>query len=114
MILFEPLLYRYSRQVINWFLEKYSLDARVKIEIVPYKQIDCWGASSEGAGLDTCKEYTIWIAKDQGLRDFIATVVHEMVHIRQWENKKWSGTGEAEANRLQYKLADKVWDDGII
>ena len=54
------------------------------------------------------------IAKDQGLRDFIATVVHEMVHIRQWENKKWAGTGEAEANRLQYKLADKVWDDGII
>ncbi len=29
-------------------------------------------------------------------------------------DKKWTGTGEAEANRLQYKLADKVWDDGII
>jgi len=111
MTLFDPLLYRHSRQVVNWFLEKYSLDAKVKIEIVPYKKIDCWGSSAEGT---KHKEYTIWIAKDQGLRDFIATVVHEMVHIRQWENKKWTGTGEAEANRLQYKLADKVWDDGII
>ena len=32
-------------------------------------------------------EYTIWLAKDQPLREFIATLIHEMVHVKQYERK---------------------------
>ena len=69
------------------------------------------GATEEGKKRG---EYFIWVAKDQALREFIATLIHELVHVKQYEKKKWSGTGEAEANRLQYKLADRVWIDGVI
>jgi len=37
-----------------------------------------------------------------------------MVHVMQWETGKWSGEGEREANKLQYKLTDKLWKEGIL
>ena len=32
--------------------------------------------------------------------NFVATVVHEMVHVMQWETDTWDGDGEAEDARL--------------
>jgi hypothetical protein len=37
-----------------------------------------------------------------------------MVHVKQWEKNRWNGDGEAEAERLQYKLTDKMWKEGIL
>jgi uncharacterized protein YjaZ len=110
MRLLESALHEYARKVIEWFVKKYNLECKVKVKIVLSEKMDCWGATEEGKKRN---EYLIWVAKDQSLREFIATVVHEMVHVKQYERKKWSGTGEAEANRLQYKLADRMWVDGI-
>ena len=107
----ESSLRTYARKVIEWFLKKYKLECTVKLKLVAYESIDCWGATEEGKKRG---EYFIWVAKDQALREFIATLIHELVHVKQYEKKKWSGTGEAEANRLQYKLADRVWIDGVI
>ena len=51
------------------------------------------------------------------IRDTVATVIHEMLHVKQWihESKRdEEDDGEAEANSLQYKLADLMWSLGIL
>ena len=58
--------------------------------------------------------YNIDIATDQSLRDFIATLMHEMVHVLQWERGSWKGEGEREATQLQYELADDFWRCGNV
>ena len=37
------------------------------------------------------------------------TISHEMVHVEQWVKNEWSGDGEKEAEKRQYKLADKYY-----
>ena len=107
--------YRYhhniANKVVDWCCEYFCLDAIVKINVGDYSDFDCWGTCSEGK-----KEnyYNIEIAKDQSLRSFVATVVHEIVHVKQWESGKWSGDGEKEAERLQYKLTDELWKENIL
>ena len=58
--------------------------------------------------------YDIEINFNQSLRDFVATIVHEMVHVKQYATGKWKGTGEREASNLQYKLTDKLWKENIL
>ena len=42
------------------------------------------------------------------------TLIHEMVHVWQWETNDWDDDGEAEAEHWQYKLTDKLWKEGIL
>ena len=70
-----------------------------------YDSLKCWGDSAQVSD----NEYTIRVCTDQPLRDVVATVCHEMVHVNQWVTNKWSGDGEKEAEKLQYKMADKFW-----
>ena len=46
--------------------------------------------------------YVIDLATDQFLRDFLATLMHELVHVHQWERDEWEGDGEKEAENKQY------------
>ena len=82
---------------------------------------------------DTNREFTIEVSKDLSLKDFITTVCHEMVHVKQYARnemdcygKKWKkktvpeGTNyydlpwEKEAYRMQDKLAQLVWDADVL
>ena len=82
---------------------------------------------------DTNRMFTIDVQKDLSLRDFITTICHEMVHVKQyarnemdcygrkWKTKVISDTvgyydlpWEKEAYRLQDKLAQEVWDADIL
>jgi len=82
---------------------------------------------------DGNREFEIECSKDLTLKDFVTTVAHEMVHIKQYYRKemdcygkKWKkktipdGTDyydlpwEKEAYRLQDKLAQKIWDADIL
>ena len=82
---------------------------------------------------DTNRMFTIDVQKDLSLRDFITTIRHEMVHVKQyarnemdcygrkWKTKVMSDTvgyydlpWEKEAYRLQDKLAQEVWDADIL
>ena len=54
------------------------------------------------------------IANNQSIRDFVATIAHEMVHINQYITGEWEGDGEKEAEDNQYVIADKVWQEGIV
>ncbi len=82
---------------------------------------------------DTNRKFTIDIQKDLSLRDFVTTVCHEMVHVKQYARNEMSAYGrkwkkkkvsidteyfelpwEKEAYRLQDKLAQEVWDADIL
>ena len=82
---------------------------------------------------DTNREFTIEVANDLTLKDFITTICHEMVHVKQYYRKETDGYGkvwkkktvsdktgyydlpwEKEAYRMQDKLAQLVWDADIL
>ena len=104
--------------VVHWFLGRYAMNRKsadqnriLNVNLKSYKTMKCWGECSEGEnGID----YNIDIATDQSLRDFIATLMHEMVHVLQWERGSWKGEGEREATQLQYELADDFWKCGLV
>ena len=82
---------------------------------------------------DTNRMFTIDIANNLSLKDFITTVCHEMVHVKQYARNEMSVYGrkwkkkkvsidtayfdlpwEKEAYRMQDKLAQLVWDNDIL
>jgi len=82
---------------------------------------------------DTNREFTIEIDKTQSLKDFITTLTHEMIHVKQYYRKEmnpynhaWKGRKvkddmdymdlpwEKEAWKLQDKYAQMVWDADIL
>ena len=99
-----------AKKTVKWCIDHFGLD-RVNIRLKIKQNKDCWGYCVEGKKEHS---YVIFVASDQSLRDLVATIVHEMVHVMQWETGKWSGEGEREANKLQYKLTDKLWKEGIL
>ena len=98
-----------ARKTIEWCVEFFNLTEKIRssVNLVEDKKvIDCWGECGEGSNKH---QYNMKIVYDQTLRDFIATITHEMVHIRQWETGDWEGDGEKEAEMFQYILADQIW-----
>ena len=119
---------------INYFnLEWYDID--IDIEICKYKTYKCWGTCVDDD--EEYNEFHITIANDQSLRDFVATITHEMVHVKQfarnemddfpingrhrWKLKTvpitvtyYDMPWEREALRLQEKLTDKFWKEDQI
>ena len=97
------------RRVIDWCMDYFYIDCKICLTLGPYR--DCYGWCKEGKKEHT---YDVFVAFNQDLRDYIATLVHELVHVKQWETGEWKGTGEKEAEKLQYKLTDKLWKNGTI
>ncbi len=103
---------------IRWFLERYALDGdwdetrTFTLNLSDYATMKCYGELSEWRTDNTHDDYTMSIAVDQSLRDFIATIMHEMIHIKQWELDDWEDDGEKEAELLQYELTDEYWKSG--
>ena len=90
--------------IVEWFVQEHDLDD-VTIYLHPVKDLNCWGETEKIGD----KEYRIKVCTEQSLRDTVATVMHEMVHVQQWYTNKWQGDGEKEAEKRQYKLADRYW-----
>jgi len=107
---------------IRWFLNRYNMqlsefddeheDITITTNARQYKDIQCYGQCYEWdqGGVD----YVIDIAVDQSVRDMLATIFHECVHLWQWERGTWKGEGEHEAEQLQYELADEYWRCGNV
>jgi hypothetical protein len=104
-----------TEHAVHWCINHFGIEpSRINVSIknsIQGKRMGCWGTCNEG---DRKHTYDIEVVAAQPLRDFIATIVHEMVHVKQWEKGKWSGNGEREAEKLQYKLTDKMWKEGEI
>ena len=98
-------------KIVEWCRKYFSIPDGVEItcKLNIYDDMDCWGFCEE----DECK-YRIVVSTNQSLRDFVATIVHEMVHVMQWETDTWDGDGEAEASHLQYSVTDKLWSEGVL
>ena len=82
---------------------------------------------------DTNREFTIDVHNKLTLKDFVTTICHEMVHVKQYARKETCGYGEKwkgkevnpktcyydlpwekEAYRVQDKLAQIVWDADVL
>ena len=100
-----------AKKVVDWCCKYYDLDVKVKVKVGNFADFNCWGTCYQG---NKKHHYNIEVAKDQTIKDFVATVAHEMVHVKQWETGRWTGDGEAEAERLQYQLANKMWKHGVL
>ena len=115
----HQILYRQIVEIAtDWFLTKHALHdprATITIHLTNYKKLSCWGESfevdDENMGV---KSYVVSVATDQYLRDFVATLMHELVHVLQWERGEWDDDGEKEAENKQYELADEFWKEGLI
>ena len=111
---------------IRWFLNRYNMQLHefegeyeniyITINARQYKDMKCYGQCYEKNSVDPNSDidYVIDIAIDQSIRDLLATVFHECVHLWQWERGHWKGEGEREANELQYELADEYWKCGNV
>ena len=101
---------RLAWRVVEQCCEWWQIAPDVDVKLSQFFEMNCCGWCYERKpGV-----YVICIARDQSIRDFIATVVHEMVHVRQYMTRKWRGDGEREAARLQYRLADFMWRNGVL
>ncbi len=110
---------------VCWFLARFNmqwngnrLDLNVQkvgitVNAKTYKQMGCYGLCYEWDHSDDV-DYVIDVAIDQSVRDMLATVFHECVHLWQWERGHWKGEGEREATQLQYELADEYWRCGNV
>ena len=107
-----------SESAIQWFFTKFDLHNEsylITLNLTRYDNLQCWGESFQVDDLALKRrEYVISVATDQNFRDFIATLMHELVHVHQWELDKWEGDGEKEAEQKQYELADEFWKEGLI
>tara|TARA_R100000697_G_C5379636_1_gene179654 strand:- start:41 stop:463 length:423 start_codon:yes stop_codon:yes gene_type:complete len=83
-------------------MELEELDIIVKLE----ENSNCCGESWQ----KSANKYGMRICTKQSLRDIIATICHEMVHVQQWVDDAWNGDGEREAEDRQYQLADDYWN----
>ena len=110
-------------EAVRWFLNRYNMQRNdhyhsfenvgITTNARQYKDIECYGQCYEWEHSDDV-DYVIDIAVDQPLRDMLATVFHECVHLWQWERGTWKGEGEREASQLQYELADEYWRCGNV
>jgi hypothetical protein len=98
-------------KVIRWCCDYFDLNEVdwVYVKLRPYE--DCWGCCEEGLQKHS---YNITIVHNQSLRSFVATIVHEMIHVKQWEIGRWIDDGEEEAELRQYNIADKIWKGSVI
>ena len=106
-----------------------TLDINVIIKKMP-KNEDAIGWCNM---LETNREFEIEVSKDLSLRDFVTTICHEMVHVKQYARNEMTDTGmrwkskrvpektkyydlpwEKEAYRMQDKLAEHVWKMDIL
>ena len=100
-----------AEKVAYWCVEHFEIEPKVINISITHRYDNCWGICGEGEKPGT---YDMTVVAGQSLRDFVATIAHEMVHIRQWETQKWRGDGEREAERLQYRLTDRMWKTNVI
>jgi hypothetical protein len=107
---------------VRWFLDRYKMQltefkgdfekVNIRVNAWQYKDLKCYGQCYEWEGEKI--DYVIDIAIDQSIRDTLATIFHECVHLWQWERGDWKGEGEREAASLQYELADEYWKSGNV
>ena len=99
-----------AKAVVEYCCHRFNLRG-ITVTVNLNRIQDCWGESWVMEG-DRC--YGMRICTEQTLRDYVATIVHEMIHVNQWETDEWEGDGEDEAYANQFVMTDELWADGIL
>ena len=95
-----------------WLQIEMGLHCKIHLHLSTSSELNCWGVAWPHE--EEQNTYCVSVAEDQSLRDFIATIAHEMIHVKQWVQNKYLGDGEEEAEENQYELADEMWKGGVI
>ena len=100
-------------KTVLWCIKRLGLGKLRTLHIcVDIKRLhDCAGYCED---THTPRLFMIAVATNQSLRDFVMTVIHEMVHVRQYVRNKWVGDGEEEAWSLQEQLVDEIWKEDVL
>tara|TARA_R100001015_G_scaffold10718_1_gene4266 strand:- start:8 stop:418 length:411 start_codon:yes stop_codon:yes gene_type:complete len=96
--------YEFIEDVVRYCCHRMELE-ELEITVKLEEKSNCCGESWQ----KTARSYGMRICTNQNLRDVVATVCHEMVHVQQWVEDEWQGDGEKEAEARQYDLADDYW-----
>jgi hypothetical protein len=101
-------------KTVNWCLDVgvISKTPDITVTICKYNTHNCFGTCVEGD--DDMTSFFITVANDQTIRDFVATLIHELIHVNQYVTGVWTGDGEKECDDRQYPLTDKLWKEGIL
>jgi len=101
-------------KTVNWCFDAGVLSRMpdINVEICKYNTYNCFGTCVEWD--DDMTSFDITVANDQTIRDFVATLIHELIHVNQYMTGIWKGDGEKECDDRQYPLTDKLWKEGIL
>jgi len=102
-----------ARKTIKWCINRLGLarirKLNIRMDIKALK--DCWGSCEEG---NKNRSYIITVDSSQSIRNYVMTIIHEMIHVKQYVRNEWTGDGEKEAEKLEEKLADELWKENIL
>ena len=122
-----------AENAVIWSIKKLglsrlsSLNSDVKLKKMKEGE---FGYCSVG---DTIREFCLDINSNVSIKDLVATIIHEMVHVRQFARKEMDTDGmrwksrnipentdymdlpwEKEAYRLEEKYVKEIWESNLI
>jgi hypothetical protein len=104
----------YTEKAAHWCLKRLGLNTlhtlHLTIRIKPLD--DCCGWCKPVG--DTNRSFKIVVGNNQTLRNLIMTVVHEMIHVKQYARNEWLIDGEPEAWGSQEILTDELWIGDVL
>ena len=107
-----------AKTVVRWcFTNKVVIhhDIDIYVKICKYRRYQCWGSCVESDYNNTpMTKFNITVANNQSIRDFVATIIHEMIHVNQYITGTWEGDGEEECEKKQFTLTDELWRQNTI
>jgi hypothetical protein len=124
---------RIAENAVVWSIKKLGLSRlsslNIDVKMKKMKEGE-FGYCSVG---DTIREFRLDINSNVSIKDLVATIIHEMVHVRQFARKEMDTDGmrwksqnipddthymdlpwEKEAYRLEEKYVKEIWESNII
>jgi len=122
-----------AEKTVAWSIKKLGLNrmSSLSIDVVLRKmKKDEYGYCNI---IESNRSFIIDINKNISLRDFVSTIIHEMVHVKQFARNEMSAYGmrwktktvsentkyvdlpwEKEAYKLEAKLIELIWKENIL
>jgi len=103
-----------AQTTIDWAISRLGLsDSTFEVILVIQALDESYGECLPGREAHRPR-YNVSINPEQSLRNFIGTIIHEMIHVRQYLEGEWTGDGERECSELEMLLTDELWRQGLI
>ena len=125
-----------AEKTVEWSIKKLglsrmtSLNVNVILKKMPEGE---FGLCMTDDVMDDIRNFNIEVNKNISLKDFVSTIIHEMVHVKQFAREEMSVYGmrwksknipektdymdlpwEKEAYRLEEKLVKLIWEENIL